>query len=679
MVATPFDALALPVPLTVPAPDACANATTVELSEVTVLPAASSTVAVRRRVVPEARFAVEPVSAIWVATPGTTVNAPRVPVARPVAVASIVTVPVRAPVIVLVAMPPEAVALPVPLTVPAPDACAKVITVELSEVTVLPAASSTVAVRTRVVPEVRFAVEPVSAIWVATPGTTLKAPSVPVVSPEAVASIATEPAKAPVIVLVATPLAAVAVPVPLTVPVPEACAKAITVVLSEVTVLPAASSIVAVSIRVAPEARSAVEPVRMMSAAAPCTTSNAPSVPVERPAAVASIVTGPARTPVIVFVATPLEAVALPLPLMVPIPDCLAKAITVVLSEVTMLPAASRIVAVSSRVAPEVRSTVEPLSAIWAGAPATTSNAPSVPVASPPAVASIVTAPTTCPVNVFVATPPEAVALPVPLTRAGAALLRKCDDGRVVGGDGVAGGVLDRRGQDTRGARGEVGSRARQSDLGRGAVDDRERAECPRRQPGCGCLHRDGACELSGDRLGGDTVRNGRVAGAGHRAHAQLLRERDRRRAVREDCVPGGIAERRGQQPRRPGGQVGGRPGDGDLSRRTVDLHDGADAGRVADRVGSGQHVLVAAGTEALGRRAADRGRAAAEGAARVVRERCRVACEHARPEAGAAVGVVGAGDREAAARRARRAAAGRSRAVDRQRAACWRGGVGDE
>ena len=42
-------------------------------------------------------------------------------------------------------------------------------------------------------------------------------------------------------------VAAVALPVPLTVPAPEACAKATTVVLSEVTVLPAASSIVAVS------------------------------------------------------------------------------------------------------------------------------------------------------------------------------------------------------------------------------------------------------------------------------------------------------------------------------------------------------------------------------------------------------------------------------------------------
>ena len=55
------------------------------------------------------------------------------------------------------------------------------------------------------------------------------------------------------IVLVATPVAAVALPVPVTVPAPEALAKATTVVLSEVTVLPAASWIVAVRTRVAPE------------------------------------------------------------------------------------------------------------------------------------------------------------------------------------------------------------------------------------------------------------------------------------------------------------------------------------------------------------------------------------------------------------------------------------------
>ena len=203
----------------------------------------------------------------------------------------------------------------------------------------------------------------------AAPGTTSNAPRVPVVSPAAVASIVTEPARVPVIVLVATPAEAVALPVPLTVPAPEACANAITVELSEVTMLPAASSIVAVRTRVAPEARSAVEPVSTMSAAAPWTTSKEARVPVVSPAAVASIVTGPARTPVIVFVATPREAVALPLPLTVPIPACFAKAITVELSEVTVLPAASRIVAVSTRVAPEVRSAVEPVMTTLAAVP----------------------------------------------------------------------------------------------------------------------------------------------------------------------------------------------------------------------------------------------------------------------------------------------------------------------
>ena len=128
--------------------------------------------------------------------------------------------------------------------------------------------------------------------------------------------------------------------------------------------LPAASWIVAVSTRFEPEARSAVEPVSTICAAAPWTTVNAPSVPVVSPADVASIVTGPTSTPVTVFVATPLEAVALPVPLTVPAPDCCANATTVELSDVTVFPAASWIVAVSARVAPEARSAVEPVSAI---------------------------------------------------------------------------------------------------------------------------------------------------------------------------------------------------------------------------------------------------------------------------------------------------------------------------
>ena len=195
----------MPSPVTVPAPESLAKVTTLVLSEVTVLPAASWIVAVRTRVAPEVRLVVEPVSAIWVAAPWTTVKAPRVPVVRPAEVASIVTEPARAPVMVLVATPATAVSLPVPVTVPAPEALAKATTVVLSEVTVLPAASWIVAVRRRVAPEVRLAVEPVRAIWVAAPWTTVKAPRVPVVRPAEVASIVTEPASAPVIVLVATP------------------------------------------------------------------------------------------------------------------------------------------------------------------------------------------------------------------------------------------------------------------------------------------------------------------------------------------------------------------------------------------------------------------------------------------------------------------------------------------
>ena len=96
----------------------------------------------------------------------------------------------------------------------------------------------------------------------------------------------------------------------------------------------------------------------------------------------------------IVFVATPAAAVDAPVPLTVPAPDCLAKSTTVVLSEVTVLPAASWIVAVSTRVAPEVRLVVAPVSEIWAAAPWTTVKAPRVPVVRPAAVASMVTEPT---------------------------------------------------------------------------------------------------------------------------------------------------------------------------------------------------------------------------------------------------------------------------------------------
>ena len=68
LVATPFEAVAVPSPVTVAAPPVFANVTTVELSEVTVFPFASSIVAVRVCALPAT---VEPLSAsvIWVAGP----------------------------------------------------------------------------------------------------------------------------------------------------------------------------------------------------------------------------------------------------------------------------------------------------------------------------------------------------------------------------------------------------------------------------------------------------------------------------------------------------------------------------------------------------------------------------------------------------------------------------------
>ena len=111
-----------------------------------------------------------------------------------------------------------------------------------------------------------------------------------------------------------------------------------------------------------------------MSAAGPCTTVKAPRTPVVSPVAAASIVTDPIRTPVIVFVANPPAAVAVPVPVTVPAPDCLAKLTTLVLSEVTVFPAASWIVAVSTRVEPEARFAVEPVRATRVAAPWTTVN-----------------------------------------------------------------------------------------------------------------------------------------------------------------------------------------------------------------------------------------------------------------------------------------------------------------
>ncbi len=538
------------------------------LSAVTVFPAASWIVAVSTRAEPEASEEVEPVSAIWAAVPWVTVKAPRVPVVRPEAVACIVTAPARTPVTVFVATPLEAVEAPVPLTEPAPEAWVKLTEVELSDVTVFPAASWTVAVSTRVAPEVRFAVEPVRATCAAAPGSTVNAPSVPVVRPEAVACMVTVPARAPVTVFVATPELAVAAPVPVTVPVPEALVKLTEVVLSPVTTLPAASLIVAVRSLVEPEVRFAVEPVSTMSAAAPGSTVKAPRVPVVSPLAVACMATVPTSAPVIVFVATPALAVAAPVPVTVPVPEALVKLTEVVLSPVTVLPAASLIVAVSRRVLPDVRLAVEPLRTMSAAAPWTTVKAPIVPVVSPDAVACIDTEPTRTAVTVLVATPPLTVTAPVPETEPAPEAWVKLTEVELSAVTVFPAASWTVAVSSRVDAGGEVGRRAGQRDLSRGAVGDGEGAEGAGGEAARRRLHRDRAHELAGQRLGGDAAGDGDRAGPADGAGAGSLREGDGRGAVGGDRVPGGVLDGRGQDPVRARGQARRRAGQRHLGRR---------------------------------------------------------------------------------------------------------------
>ena len=262
----------------------------------------------------------------------------------------------------------------------------------------------------------------------------------------------------------------------------------------------------------------------------------------------------------IVFVATPATAVSLPVPVTVPAPEALAKATTVVLSEVTVLPAASWIVAVRTRVAPEVRLVVAPVSAIWAAAPWTTVKAPRVPVVRPAEVASIVTEPASAPVIVLVATPLDGGRVAGAGDGAGAGGLGEGDDGRVVGGDRVAGRVLDRRGQHARRARGEIGGRAGERDLRRGAVDDGEGAE------GAG-----GEADSPSPPCVTEPTRSPVIVFVATPSTAVAvpvpvtvpaagcLREGDHGGVVGGDGVAGRVLDRRRQHARGAGGEVGGR------------------------------------------------------------------------------------------------------------------------
>src|SRR6266540_351376 len=353
--ATPLEAVASSPPVNVPfpvEPPLRAKWTTVLLSLVTTLPAASRISTVSVRDVPVTRSEVALVKVRWSAAPWTIVKVV-VPLVSEVALAVIVIEPASAPVTVFVATPLEAVAEPSPVTVPAPLVFANVTEVELSPVSRLPPASRTSTVRSRVAPEVRSEVGLVNVRWSAGPTTTVNVVESPV-RPPAVAPIVIEPASAPVTVFVAMPAEAVAEPSPVTVPMPAVLAKVTLVVLSPVRRLPAASRTSTVRSRVEPDARFEVALVKVRWSAAPATIVNV-VVPLVSEVALAVIVIEPASAPVTCLVAMPLAAVAEPTPVTVPVPAVLAKVTLVVLSPVTRLPAASRTSAVRSRVEPDAR------------------------------------------------------------------------------------------------------------------------------------------------------------------------------------------------------------------------------------------------------------------------------------------------------------------------------------
>ena len=270
-------------------------------------------------------------------------------------------------------------------------------------------------------------------------------------------------------------------------------------------------------------------------------------------------------------------AVAFPVPVTVPAPDCLPKVMTVELSEVTVLPAASRIVAVRTRVAPEVRLAVEPVRTMSAAAPWTTVKAPRVPVVRPAAVASIVTEPTSAPVIVFVATPLGRGRGAGAGDGAGTGLLGEGDDGGVVGGDGVAGGVLDRGGQDAGRAGGEVGGGAGEAMSAAAPWTTVKAPRVPVVSPAAVASIVTEPTSCAGDRLGGDAAGRGCGAGAGDGAGTGLLGEGDDGGVVAGDGVAGGVLDRRRQDARRAGGEVGRRAGERDLGGGAVDDGEGAE------------------------------------------------------------------------------------------------------
>src|SRR5207249_3754342 len=128
----------------------------------------------------------------------------------------------------------------------------------------------------------------------------------------------------------------------------------------------------------------------------------------------------------------------------------------------------------------------------------------------------------------------------------GAGGLRENDDGRVVAGEDVAVGVLDRRGQGLGRAGGDAARVGGEDHLGRGAGGDREGGAVAA-EAGVGGGDRERAGALCGDGQRGDTAGRPRGAEPRHRARTRGLREDDNGRVVRRDDVVVGVFDRRGQ------------------------------------------------------------------------------------------------------------------------------------
>jgi len=273
-VAMPLAAVAVPPPVIVPPPDVCAKVTTVELSDVTMLPFASSTAAVSVFVEPEATLDVSDVKASFVAVPGVKTTLVEFVIAVPLTLPVTAAVPALVDDVRVSAYVPFALSVARQSVVHAVGNVPRFVemrTVAPPVVIALPASSLAVTVITDVLvpfavidPELAAIVDVAADIG---PGLTVNV-EVAGVSPVRDAVIVIEPASAPVTVRDAIPATAFGVPRPVTVPTPAVLANP-TAPVSLVTTLLFTSSTATVSVFVEPEATLDVSDVKTSFVAVP--------------------------------------------------------------------------------------------------------------------------------------------------------------------------------------------------------------------------------------------------------------------------------------------------------------------------------------------------------------------------------------------------------------------------